>query len=541
MTVRHGVGLTWAAGLLALGVLAVCVLAADPPKAKPADGNAVADPLCPVPKDGETDALYGSRACASCHILDPDKPDPLGTHPFDALDSRQFVLLSEGKTFQRHDPHTQAYERMVGERGEKIAEAVKYDKTKPLTWTACLTCHATDMTAGDHGFSPPAPPLDRPTDPTAGRFNTSQGVGCVACHGVRAEWQSSHYKEPASGTKMPWRDETTADEKTKAGMRDLRNPAVKANLCASCHVGSAELGRVVTHDMYAAGHPPLPPFELVTYQNGEPRHWEHPDKPYSKVKLDNWKQYHAHPKVAEVQAAREYAAGAIAALRAEAEMLAADARRTDGGPLDFARFDCSSCHHDLKSPSDRPVKQPPGRPPLRRSTDVSATLVARHAAALPDKPFGDAARFEKAWGDLKAAATAKPFGDGTVESKATDVRKWCDDFLAKQGGYERPVYSPEETDKLRKLIAETAVGNDAKGDPEAALVLTWGYLALGGKNPLPNDNWYELEKELKLPPGVRRQPKAEGRTPVPIDFISRQKAVNAFRADKFTEAFKGLK
>ena len=32
-------------------------------------------------------------------------------------------------------------------------------------------------------------------------------------------------------------------------------------MCLSCHLGNAREGRVVTHEMYAAGHPPLPGFE----------------------------------------------------------------------------------------------------------------------------------------------------------------------------------------------------------------------------------------------------------------------------------------
>jgi hypothetical protein len=33
--------------------------------------------------------------------------------------------------------------------------------------------------------------------------------------------------------------------------------------CTSCHVGREADGRFVTHEMYAAGHPPLPPLEIL--------------------------------------------------------------------------------------------------------------------------------------------------------------------------------------------------------------------------------------------------------------------------------------
>ena len=32
--------------------------------------------------------------------------------------------------------------------------------------------------------------------------------------------------------------------------------------------------KFITHDMYAAGHPPLPGFELGAYTRGMPLHWQ---------------------------------------------------------------------------------------------------------------------------------------------------------------------------------------------------------------------------------------------------------------------------
>jgi hypothetical protein len=46
-------------------------------------------------------------------------------------------------------------------------------------------------------------------------------------------------------------------------MIDTKNLLTRARLCASCHVGSAE--NDVTHDMLAAGHPPLR-FEMASHQ-----------------------------------------------------------------------------------------------------------------------------------------------------------------------------------------------------------------------------------------------------------------------------------
>ena len=56
-------------------------------------------------------------------------------------------------------------------------------------------------------------------------------------------------------------------------MRNLRDPVVRGDVCSSCHIGSAAEGKVVTHAMYAAGHPPLPNFELATFSRNLPQHW----------------------------------------------------------------------------------------------------------------------------------------------------------------------------------------------------------------------------------------------------------------------------
>ena len=136
---------------------------------------------------------------------------------------------------------------LSGPLGQQMTKILKYDVTKA---PQCLTCHSVDKYPGM------ALPKDVNVDD---RFDTSFGVTCNACHGVRRQWQGDHYTDQANT--IPWRTLTPA-EKEEKGLRNLRDPVVKAKLCASCHVGDPDQHRVVTHDMYAAGHPPLPPFEL---------------------------------------------------------------------------------------------------------------------------------------------------------------------------------------------------------------------------------------------------------------------------------------
>ena len=157
-------------------------------------------------------------------------------------------------------------------------------------------------------------------------------------------------------------------------MTDLWNPVRRAELCTSCHIGNADEGKVLTHAMYAAGHPPLPGIEIATFSDAMPRHWQ-----YLKEKLIGrkpeearlLKDYYRAPDLEQTQLVQ---AGAAVSLKQSMLLLTHDAQaasRTKGDNarnLDLASFDCYACHHDLKTPSwrqERGYSGKPGRPQFR--------------------------------------------------------------------------------------------------------------------------------------------------------------------------------
>ena len=93
----------------------------------------------------------------------------------------------------------------------------------------------------------------------------SEGVSCENCHGPYSGWADPH-------AVAPFRTLPTAQWEA-LGFVDLRSPAGKAEKCLSCHIGNSDEGKVVTHEMYAAGHPPLPSIEVATFTFAMPRHW----------------------------------------------------------------------------------------------------------------------------------------------------------------------------------------------------------------------------------------------------------------------------
>ena len=60
-------------------------------------------------------------------------------------------------------------------------------------------------------------------------------------------------------------------EKRALGWRDTKNLATRADLCATCHVGTDRAD--VNHDLIAAGHPRLS-FELGSFVATMPPHWD---------------------------------------------------------------------------------------------------------------------------------------------------------------------------------------------------------------------------------------------------------------------------
>ena len=326
--------------------------------------------------------------------------------------------------------------------------------------------------------------------------------------------QGEHFEDkaaPGGGRTIPWRT-YTPERKEELGMRNLRDPVVKAQLCATCHVGSPELNRVVTHDMYAAGHPPLPPFELGTFMESQPKHWGYPVNPDLKYFTQEgvtkyagedfvknhpnwtWEYYRFHPAEKEVYMARQVAAASVAALHAEMKLIAADAElvmKGEEGAVDFARFDCFACHHDLQYPSARQKRgydgYAPGRPPLKAWTVALPDVVTTHAAGVPK--FADVSKgFGDKWKSVRGAALARPFGrPKDLIPAANDMVKWCEDFMRLQQTEGAPVYTKAEAEKLLQQLSAAAVSKQWTADPEAAMVLTWAYLTLRGQMGMPVD------------------------------------------------------
>lgn len=428
-------------------------------------------------------ALFnGANMCKRCHSQ--PVPSDLGN----ALD---FVLLTEYPTWRSLDKHSLAYTVLEGPRGQAIAERMKLEKPAHET-KACLSCHAVSYEESRL--------IKDEKDP----FSPKDGVNCEVCHGpsggirsadgnITNAWYGEHSK-PA------WR-RNDPDAKRSFGMVDLRNPVIKAELCYSCHIGNAKEGRIVSHAMYAAGHPPLPSVNIADYARNEPMHWRTMDN------VPFWKSEEAAPvrdaygyRDDRLFETRDAVIGNLVAIRTSARLIAdrasiddspsarlasgvwpevllnADAHKaaSEGpGPeqalrsywpeMAMTHTECYACHHDLQRPSWRQLRGYVGTPgrPLPQAWPTALVEVALAEYGQPDA----ASDFHAALDAFLASYDSRPFGDPEqIQGKARELADWTDTFI-------RDRILPQAFDPAQSLsLAKALTDHLLKPGPDGKLV-----------------------------------------------------------------------
>lgn len=396
--------------------------------------------------------------CLTCHQNTLPKNDfcelvPAAIWNADDKHRQAFYLLHETDPA---DPQKGAAKRNLVTRilGFELREAFADDRYEQFKTAAdgetarkvslvqsCLRCHAT-FPLGVQGPSPETPPL-----------SLSEGVSCQACHGPGGKWTAPHQL-------MLWRV-VTPSAKAELGFTDVRSPINKAKLCASCHVGNMAEGKFVRHEWYAGGHPPLPSLEPATFAQQMPVHWKSLREKVSPTTGQPFEFRDALPagRAADIQRWTQtiLAAGvpreAIKSSYREANFPDAAAKGLDpcsdlprtkdaivaGGAVlesyvrlvgdyaaaaaegkepwpELALYDCTACHHELRSGlglNSRPKRRhAPGRPPLATWPLVLGQLGAHQAAGY--EPASATARWDaiqQLFGDLDKSVTRSPFGD----------------------------------------------------------------------------------------------------------------------------------
>ena len=418
--------------------------------------------VLPAPPAGGSRPAFtakGTELCVRCHR------------------SEQNAWIDSSTTaVWRHDAHSRAHLALAPEnprtRGMEEVLGIKAAAT-----AACVACHT-------HPAGEPAIEEENSV--------VHAGISCETCHGA-----GSGYFEPHMETR--WRFLSSA-EKEALGMHDLRNPVSKAENCLSCHLGDVESGKVITHAMYAAGHPPLPAFEMESFGKGMGPHWK---RVWDKSLPIREQAAAAGYRTETASESQRSLIGGLVALRESITLVEdyATAFRDVGGERpwpELALYDCQACHHELKIPSGRQQAGygglVPGRPSLVRwprglagvafaeaglPTDVDE-LVAPWVTALNGRPFAEP-------GALRATAASR-------EQVAR-----IDQAIAALAAVSRDAAAARSRERMAKLAA----AGERAGDLESARLLGWVLQTAlredGGVHPPARDAAIgSLEKVLAL-------------------------------------------
>jgi len=324
------------------------------------------------------------------------------------------VRQDEYFIWQKRDLHAQAYAVLFNDRSRVIARRLRLGQAGDSQ--RCTGCHA----------------LAVPPRRQRGPLELEDGVSCESCHGAASGWLEGHRSES-------WMHE----QSVTAGMTDLRDVAVRAAVCLSCHLGSA--GKTVDHELIAAGHPPLA-FELDNYSEAMPAHWlPFADRPAAAGERDT-------------HGARAWAVGQAASFRAAMDQLARRARAAADRVSwpELSELACDACHHPL---AEERWRTGGGDAAEQRSTGD------RRAAAADQPGAGDrqpAAANQRAAGDERSGLAS---GDRLDRPRSPGLPRW----------------SPARYAVLRLLVG--AVAPDRQAALDAGVEALAGQLARFGTPP----------------------------------------------------------
>jgi hypothetical protein len=335
----------------------------------------------PVAPGATIRAALGSPSCggtskaARCHLqLDATDPTPRRDHYSQIQGSIRFRELA---VWRQHGGHARSFERLGTERAKTMADQLAYfeagqkepdpARKDPQKRADCLSCHALQTgAAGD-----PSRPFE--------------GVSCESCHGNAGAGKTDGKIDPGwidVHTQSDWWTKSRP-EWTNHGMTYLPEVRSWARTCLECHLGTGEGEyRRLTHELYAAGHPPLS-FELVTDLALAPHHFRE-RAGADLVPQDRLPWFDA----------RLWAVGQAVTFTESMRRLEKALRA--GPALDLSFLECFACHHALDTTQSRRSLAgwrqgtrgffgQPGEPVL----SLENWMVARHVAKrlLPKETF----------------------------------------------------------------------------------------------------------------------------------------------------------
>ena len=405
----------------------------------PASGSPAAVPAKPTP------FVLGARGCANCHTVNSRKDTK------EEL-ARWICSMDEFPIFDAKDKHKLAFKGLTGPRGQQMSRLLGTDVTK---LKACVNCH-----------SVPECGIEMQQ-----YVREDDGVTCVACHGMSRDWVVEHQLPDKKWSRL-----TRQEKELRFGMTDLWDPVRRAETCASCHIGNHHQAKVITHAMYAAGHPPLPSFEAATFGDAQPPHWEYlsekSEKRLARIKPP--------PNAKNLESTQLVVLGGLVNLRESLKLLADEAGAIKPATIgarwpDFARFDCYACHHELERAEEGSWRQArfrggsPGRPltPDWPMALVQLGIAAGDSASAANRQH----RLDDTLKEVRKNLKVRPFGDAsTLAPAARELAGWADSAIH---DLDNTVFDAAKARTLLVRLCELA--KDRIPDYDSARQIAWAF------------------------------------------------------------------
>ena len=283
----------------------------------------------------------------SIHRANPDffvKRDCNSTNCHGNTVGTSFLWNQSGEIWFQHDPHANAYARLLNADSQRIVQALwDHDKSFPETTqapvylefleTRCVSCHASEL---------------------APRTQRIQGVDCQACHGSAIHWDDSHLSNSWKALGIERFKDPSAN-----GRVNTESAWQLAQVCGSCHIG--QLGRTeevhfndqpsmplgqqeVSHQLMAAGHPPTY-FELTNFLTRYPKHWwDNNNVAAAMAKPNVGPIITANP---EAESLDTWRIGKLVNAKQRLELLKNRLGKSEWPELTEHR--CTSCHHPIEA------------------------------------------------------------------------------------------------------------------------------------------------------------------------------------------------
>ena len=401
--------------LRALVALA-CLAVTGPARAAPPVLAAAAAPIV-LPAQGSNKHM-GVSSCASsvCHgSVTPSKS-------YD-------VLLNEYITWSHEDSHSKAFSVLRSLKSREIG--AKLGIGDPSTAKECLDCHADNVPQQQRGE----------------KFSLADGVGCEACHGGSEYWLATHTAKRAS-----------YKENVSRGMYPTADLRPRADLCLSCHYGTAE--KFATHRMMAAGHPRLS-FEMDTFLALQPPHYR-VDDDYKRRK----------PTYSSTQ---NWSYGQLEAAVREMDTLQGPRVNNGRAFPELALFNCYGCHMSSMKRTDWSHRlleggAEPGSVPISDGHLTMAWIIARE---LNPQEAPNLLRLSRSL--LAASASDRSQIVERGREVSIDLRRLCDEAAARNW---KPA---DERQLLKTLVAVGTSGEfrDYVGAEQAVMGIDGLLIELG--------------------------------------------------------------